>query len=263
MEMAKNRLSQVVVLILMALNLLHAGKSGAQTSGTLTFSVTTTEPAGGYTGKHVLAVWLKDASGNFIKTKIKYASVRQQYLNAWVSNSGTNVVDAVTGATLTAHGTRTFTWDGTSTSSSPVADGVYSVWMQMADANTNGATAYVPFTKGTSGVTLSPTDNGNFTNMSLKWSPVITSVSSGTGEPGFNVYPSPATGLINITVPESHGEVKVVVLNIAGTAVLSKRVLSPEGNRIRVDLGGLINGLYLVDVVSGGKTYCSKIILNR
>ena len=42
------------------------------TPGTLSFSVTTVTLNGTYKPKHIMAVWIENESGQFIKTKIKY-----------------------------------------------------------------------------------------------------------------------------------------------------------------------------------------------
>ena len=115
----------------------------SQTSGTLDFSVNITEPSGGFSNKLVLAIWLEDsATGNFIKTKMRYGVARVQYLNTWITKSGQNVVDAITGAT-TAIGTYSIIWNGTNVSGTVVPDGKYKVWIQYSDQNVNGPPSFV------------------------------------------------------------------------------------------------------------------------
>ena len=45
----------------------------AQTAGTLTFTYTQTAPSASAT-KNVMAVWIEDNSGTFVKTKMRYWS---------------------------------------------------------------------------------------------------------------------------------------------------------------------------------------------
>jgi hypothetical protein len=245
------------------LSILSFQRAECQTSGTLTFSVTTTEPSGGYSGKHVIALWIKDASGNFVKTKVKYAATRLQYLNQWVSNSGNNVVDAVTGATLTSHGTLTFTWNGTNSSSSLVPDGVYAVWMQMADANSNGPVASVLFTKGTAETTVTPPDNGNFTNMSLKWVPLSTAIKEVPLINAIKIYPTLTDGVINIDCQDKNKDISVRVVDSKGIQVFRQNFSVINPGIFRINLANLTDGAYVVKVKSGNGYLSSKILINH
>ena len=103
----------------------------AQTAGSLTFSCTTAAPSGNWGDKHVLAVWIENTQNPsvFIKTKSKYGS-EDDHLTAWGSKSGKNLVDAVTGATLSAYGKQSIIWDGTNVSHNVVADGNYNVFIE-------------------------------------------------------------------------------------------------------------------------------------
>ncbi|MFZ4741786.1 MAG: hypothetical protein ACOYLE_11540, partial [Bacteroidales bacterium] len=42
----------------------------AQTTGNLTFSVTTTS-TGSFSPRHVIAIWIEKSDGTFVKTKLK------------------------------------------------------------------------------------------------------------------------------------------------------------------------------------------------
>src|SRR3569832_2827568 len=64
----------------------------------------TTTPAGGpYAPRNVVAVWIQDGGGNFVKTIGRWAAQRKQYLLQWTAKAGPNAADAVTGATRPAH----------------------------------------------------------------------------------------------------------------------------------------------------------------
>lgn len=53
----------------------------AQTSGTLSVSVTTSSAGGNYTPRNILAIWVEDSSGKFVKTLLVYANARMTHLN--------------------------------------------------------------------------------------------------------------------------------------------------------------------------------------
>lgn len=115
--------------------------SKAQTAGTLTFTYTQTAPSASAT-KNVMAVWIEDNSGNFVKTRLRYwSNSTNDHLPSWVSKSAQNLVDATTGATRTAStaptafGAKTITWDGKNVSGTLVPDGTYNVYIESSYCN--------------------------------------------------------------------------------------------------------------------------------
>ena len=100
----------------------------AQTNGTLSVSVTTSSTGGSYAPRNILAIWIEDNSGKFVKTLLAYADKRKQHLNTWETSTTTagsvyNSIDAITGATQSSHGTRVCSWNGTDYNKNAVADG--------------------------------------------------------------------------------------------------------------------------------------------
>lgn len=237
----------------------------AQTSGTLTFSVTTTEPSGGYTNKFVLAVWIRDNAGNFVKTKIKYAASRVQYLNVWVSNSGSNVVDATTGSTRTSHQTFTISWNATNVSAALVPDGDYQVWMQMADQNVNGATNSVTFTKGTSAVHLTPANSGNFTNLVLDWVPTFVGIDENAEKVNFSVTPNPVTSqsTINYTLNQTE-DVTISMYDVNGKLEKILCDQNQSAGNYSLPLSTKVNpGIYFVKMYTGKTQYVEKVLITE
>lgn len=263
--MKKTFISLVVALTLFSG--LFMGKSHAQTTGNLTFSVTTTEPSGGFTNKYVLAIWIRDNSLNFVKTKIKYAATRVQYLNVWVSNSGQNVVDATTGSTQTVHKTHTITWNATDVSAALVPDGDYQVWMQMADQNVNGQTASVTFTKGPTAVTLTPANVGNFTNLNLNWVPTNVGISENkASENLFKITSNPVTSESKILYDlTSLTDVTISLYDVTGKLV---KVLADENQGAGsyslpiLSNSSLKAGVYFVKMYTGTASKTMKILVN-
>ena len=133
----------------------------------LSFSVTTATLRGRYSPRNIYAIWVADAQGKFVKTLAKFAGIRARYLTGWNGAAGGNVVDAVTGATVPNHGTRSVTWNLTDVSKKPVPDGEYKIVVELTDADKTGASASVPFSKGPAPVMLTPADQGSFSKMSL------------------------------------------------------------------------------------------------
>ncbi len=150
----------------------------SQTAGELTFSCSTYAPTGSWGNKHVLAIWVMDTKdpANFIKTKAKYGH-QDDHLTSWTAMSGKNLVDAVTGATLTSYGTESVLWDGTDVNSTVVPDGNYNVYIEMGwgrDKINQHAVLSFTFTKGADAVQLTPTGTSNYSDVSVEWKPTVT-----------------------------------------------------------------------------------------
>jgi len=142
-----------------------AGSSNS--TGTLTVSVLTVAPGGGYSPKNVVAIWIETNAGVFVKSLLVYANARKNDLTTWYPNSSGNVVNAITGATQSSNTTRTCTWNGTDVGGAVVVDGTYKVCMNIADGKT--AFGSFAFTKGTAAVTLAPANVTGFSNISISW----------------------------------------------------------------------------------------------
>jgi len=168
-----------------------------QTDGVLT--CTFTQTVSGAT-KNVIAVWIEDNSGNFVRTRAKYTNEEVEHLPTWRAKSSQNVVDAITGATLTgssnptAFGSKTITWNGKTGaigSFTTVNDGDYKVWVETAWANgtpsnQHGDIQSFVFTKGTSTDHRVVASAGSyFTNITLDWVPAAVT----TFEVTSSVYP--------------------------------------------------------------------------
>ena len=168
------KIFKLAVLLIISTNTL------AQTAGSLTFSCATDAPSGTWGTKHVLAIWIEDTQNpsKFVKTRAKYGH-EDDHLSVWSAISGKNIVDAVTGATLTSYDTRSAIWDGTDVNSNVVADGTYKVFIEMGwgrDKNTQHAVTSFTFTKGTDFVQLTPTGNSNYSDIMIEWQPTVTFV---------------------------------------------------------------------------------------
>jgi hypothetical protein len=139
----------------------------ANSTGTLSVSVLTVAPGGGYKPKNCVAIWIETNAGIFVKSLLVYANAQKKDLTTWYPNSAGNVVNATTAATQSSHGTRTCTWNGTDVSGAVVLDGTYKLCMNITDGST--VFSSFPFTKGLTAVTLTPANVAGFSNISISW----------------------------------------------------------------------------------------------
>lgn len=147
------------------------------TGGELTFTIRTVTAGGNYSPKHVLAIWIEN-DGDFIKTRKAMANQRKQYLYTWKNASNYNVVDAITGSTLTTHQTHTVSWDCTDLDGDIVPDGEYDVYAEFTDKHAQGPLYTLSFTKGPDGVSFSPADETYFKDIELDFIPFVSEFSS-------------------------------------------------------------------------------------
>lgn len=260
-------MKKFLLLLLIGFTVISVNKTSAQTAGTLTFSVTTTSPGGQFAPKHIIAIWIESSAGTFIKTKVKYGNNYLQYLNVWKTKSTSNVTDATTGATKTTHGTKTFSWNGTNVSGTLVADGTYKVWLQMADADANGPTTSISFTKGAT-ADHQTASSGNFTNMILDWTPVTTGiVESISGDLSVKCFPNPFTTETTIDYTlENSAKVFIDVYDLQGNLVKSlvNDVESYGKNSVKWTASSEIaSGVYYISVKAGNFNIVKKVLLSR
>ncbi|MCB2218923.1 MAG: DUF2271 domain-containing protein [Bacteroidetes bacterium] len=145
-------------------------QSKSTTGGEMTFTVRTVQAGGNYAPKHVLAIWVEDSEG-FIKTRKAMANQRKQYLYTWKAASNYNVVDAITGSTLTSHQTHTVSWNFIDLEGNLVPDGEYTVWTEFTDAHAQGPLYTLTFEKGPDGISLTPADETYFKDIEFEFIP--------------------------------------------------------------------------------------------
>jgi hypothetical protein len=225
----------------------------AQTSGTLTFTISPVSHSGSYGAKHVVAVWIENASGTFIKTKLKYSSSKNyDHLGTWTSKSSQNTVDATSGATLTSYNPLSFSWDGTNVSNTNVADGEYKIWIELAwdKSLTSGKTVTsYSFTKGTNVSHLTPANTSLFTDVTIDWVPLSTGIKSTNLSKEIRVFPNPTTGLVYIEMKSIEAECNVQVVNIAGAILFEDHVSKGASANKSIDLSNYSDGVYLVNIL--------------
>ena len=261
-----------LVLLLSGLQLM------AQTNGSMTFTFTQVAKSPCYQGtKNVIAVWIQDNTGKFIKTKMRNAgNSTSDHLPTWAVNSGgsanncmsslCNVTDATTGATLTGFGAHTITWDGKgvngTANGTTVADGVYKITIQETwnHGSTSTTTRSYSFTKGPSADNKTPADDADFKTMSINWVPNGTGINSVEIAPVIDVFPNPSCGKVTVDYSKATA---IKVYNILGEMVFETIPSEMEDGSETLDLSHLNNGLYNVMVMNGNLSSSYKLVLQN
>jgi hypothetical protein len=175
-----------------------------QSDGLLNVEVTTSHAGGNYKPKNIVAIWIENDMGDFVKTLLVYGDKRRTHLNTWQASTNAagveyNKVDAISGATKNSHGTRTCTWDGHFYDGEPAPDGTYKLWMELTDKNSTGNYSSVSFTKGSDLFEEEPVDQPSFSDIQIKWEPATSHVTDQKGSSGPFIYPNPATRYIQLS----------------------------------------------------------------
>lgn len=78
---------------------------------------------------------------------------------------------------------------------------------------------------------------------------------------GLAIYPNPSNGMVFLRSEKNLGALTVDVFNALGERVVTRTL---NGNGIRsIDLGGLTNGMYYMNVTANGVTTAKKILLDK
>ncbi len=148
----------------------------AAEAATLTATFTTTPNNGLYAPNNIVVVWVEGPGGTFVKTIGRWSLVRTDSLIAWRLKSGLNDVDAVSGATRSDHaGQLTVMWNLMDKQNALIADGTYTVRMELADANSTQAAqnrqGTFTFVKSATAQMQTNLASGGFTNVSINFDP--------------------------------------------------------------------------------------------
>lgn len=140
--------------------------SPAPVEANVVVTYTTTQKGGNYAPRNIVATWVEDANGTFIKTIDRWANTQKRHLATWTGKAGANDADAISGATRQNHAAGlTATWDLKNKAGNEVPDGTYTIRMELADSNTaaqNDQGTYT-FVKGATSATQSNLKSGGFT----------------------------------------------------------------------------------------------------
>lgn len=243
------KILKIVICLLLFLN-----NNFAQTTGTLTVSTSTSQVGGKYKPKNIVAIWIQDNSGKFVKTLIAYAEKEKKYLTSWksvttIAGSPYNTVDAITGATRSSHGSHTCSWNGKNYLNLLVPDGQYTIKMEITDQDATGRIATFEFTKGPNVQTLTPANVPSFSNINIVWEPTTSSATDNL-EDLITIFPNPVSE-------------KAI---ISGINVNSFELYDIKGNKLRksggnmIDMSFLKSGIYFVKIDSKSGIFFKKIV---
>jgi hypothetical protein len=228
----------------------------AQTNGTLSVSVTTSSTGGNYAPRNIVAIWIEDNSGKFVKTLLAYANTRKTHLNTWEASTTTagnafNTIDAISGPTQSSHGTRTCQWNGKDYSGKLMTDGDYKVKMELTDKNATGNTASFTFTKGPNAQKLTPANVPSFSSISINWSSSTTGINPEiTASNTIVVYPNPGTGQFTVL---GENIKSIEVKDLSGKLIC-------KNNAPFFNLTNHPKGFYLVSVKTDQISVIKKVI---
>ena len=81
----------------------------------------------------------------------------------------------------------------------------------------------------------------------------------------FSIYPTLTTGAVNIELNAAKaGRADVTVYNQAGVVVMKQQLVTVEGsNTKQMDLGGLMNGMYIMQVNQDGRRSVQKLVVQH
>lgn len=228
-------------------------RTNAQTAGQLTVTATTVSYGGNYAPHNVVAMWVTNKSGVYVKTMLAYAATRKAYLSGWGSATSLtyNTVDASTGATQGSHGVRTCIWNGANLTGTVLGDDTYNVVMEMTEGGNNKQATF-SFKKGKTEQILTPANVSGFSNITIKWTPALTALEDVQAAKLFTVYPNPAKSSVYVN---GFGIQEIRLYNLNGKLIL--KTIEP-----RVDISSLTNGMYILKIISEAGE-CSKSILKE
>ena len=225
--------------------------ANAQTAGQLSVTVTTLTYGGTYAPKHVVAIWVQNKTGVYIKTLLAYAATRKAYLSSWgtATSSTYNTVDAITGATQSTHGTLNCTWNGSNLTGTVLGDDTYNVVMEMTEGGNNKLLT-VPIKKGTTQQIVTPGNVSGFSNIAVKWTPASTGIEDIKMDRLYNVYPNPAKSNIYVNGIGIH---EIQLYNLSGKYIL-------KTTNQKINLTNLSRGEYILKIISNEGVFSKEII---
>jgi hypothetical protein len=227
----------------------------AQTNGTLTVTTTTSNAGGNYAPRNIVAIWIEDSNGVFVKTLLAYAQNYKTHLNNWQASttaigSAFNSVDAITGATKTSHATRSCSWNGKNYLGAAVNDGTYKVCFELTDKNATGNYSFFTFTKSATAQNQTPSNKPSFSSISIIWTPEASDVESIDYVETYNIFPNPTSGVFEV----SGDKIKELeVCNVLG------KIVCKEKTSI-VDISKQDKGIYFVKITTDKGIFTKKIL---
>ena len=230
-----------------------ASETQVATAGTLNVTVTTAGAGGKYAPKNVMAIWVVNSSGAFVKTLMGFGASEKAYLTNWKTATPTyNIVDAISGATKTTHGVRTCSWNGTNVTKTVVDDGTYTLKMELTDKSSTGNVGSFSFNKSNVAQTLTPSNVPSFSSISIQWVPTSTAVINQKDENSiYRIYPNPAKESIFVN---GYDIESIDIIDAEGRTLFNSNIQ-------RINVSNLISGVYFARINTKNKSITQKIII--
>lgn len=129
------------------------------------------------------------------------------------------------------------------------------VWKQKSVLLTSfaGKTINIRF-RGISG--SSNTSDMAIDDISVADATVVDEASFGQG---LRVYPNPAAGIFNLTLPESAAGLTVTVTDVQGRQISSQIIPAGKGTTSIIDISSYSNGIYLLHITDGSRQHYSRL----
>lgn len=247
------------------------------TPGTLTFTVKSITNNSTYSPKNVIAIWIKDAQGNFVVSRKVMANSRKNHLVKWNASSAGNTVSAITGSTLTSHQTHTITWDGKNAAGIEVQDGLYQIWVEYTSTNSasngnQGPSLIVEFEKGPAIQHITPANATYFQNIVADWVPLGVGTND-LSEAGASVtiFPNPFNNETTIQLSsDKPSQAYICVFDASGHKVAELVNDSFSSGTKNFYWEGtsaigqkLSNGIYFIHIQVNGFTEIQKVMISR
>lgn len=244
-----------IILALMSIN------TYAQTAGTVTFTVTNVSDGGKYSPKNIIAIWIKNSSGNFIRTLKVMGQQRIQYLYKWKQSSNLNTVNAITGSTLLNFQSHNISWDCKDYNGNIVPDGYYEFWVEYADADVQGPYTHYTFYKGANSANITFPDQTYFKNVSIVYTSYNSDIKPNKIIPA-KVIHIPFSSTFIFEVPTNIAEnASLKIYSLDGKIVYETYNYFDDGNsrKFTWNSSNTKNGIFIYTIESGAETYLGKI----
>ena len=233
------------ILSLMCAALLGAGLVpivSAQTDGSVTFNVQLFQDGGSYKPKHVVAVWVVNPSGAFIKTVWKdgtgWTGEGTSHLTQWqAARASSTVLDGHSGATITTYNAMTVTWNCRDAASALVADGAYKFYVEFTEGNSTGPySGAISWTKSSSVYSNSYPDQTYIKNMKVVFTPTVLPHDIAVSSIAPNAVPTNTTAIISVAVTNKTSTLEsfsVVLSNLTTASLIrTQQVSALAGNTL-------------------------------
>lgn len=137
----------------------------------LIVSAITSSAGGKYSPRNIVAIWIEDNAGKFVKSLTVYSGNHIYNLSNWTKSAAQNRVDAISTATRTGYGTIYGVWNGTNVNKTAVPNGIYKLCMELNDGSSSNYTSFT-FTVAATTETKTVPNAGNFSTITSTWKPL-------------------------------------------------------------------------------------------